>query len=102
MQSAVTDSDIFIRETTQPTLSGHAVGVSNIWERELPDAQGRVTSRPAAQLSILDEATRQARTEFVAAGDVLTLGADRYQVVSVSEGRGAPGSIVLRSLAGPP
>jgi hypothetical protein len=88
--------EITIRETTQPTISGHLVGVSNIWERDLPDGQGVVASRLSATLSILDLASQQTRIEKVFAGSILSLGADRYCVAKVEAGKSAPGTITLR------
>lgn len=97
-EDSMVEGEITVRETTQPSLSGHLVGVSNIWERNLPDDHGIVAQRMSAQLSILEVATRATRTEYVAPGSTLTLGQDRYRVISVSEGRTAPGMIVLRKL----
>ena len=95
----MTDTDISIRETTQPTLSGYLVGMSNIWERDLPDEHGVVAPRLSARLSIVDAASGQARHESVVAGSVLALGADRYRVVLIEEGASEPGAITLRKLA---
>lgn len=97
--NAMTDSGITIGETTQPALSGYLVGVSNIWERELPGRDGTLATRMSAQLSIFDPSTRTARTEFVGADDTIELGGDRYRVAAVTAGRSAPGSIVVRRLA---
>jgi hypothetical protein len=88
--------EMTIRETTQPTISGHLVGVSNIWERDLPDRQGVIASRLSATLTILDIATQQTRVEKVFVGSVLSLGADSYCVVNVDPGKSAPGAITLR------
>lgn len=90
--------DLTIRETAQPALSGYWVGVGNIWERELPDEQGIIAPRLSASLMIRDPASGQTRHEKVFTGNILTLGADRYLVVSVEEGDAAPGAIVLRRL----
>jgi hypothetical protein len=87
-----------IRETTQPTISGHHVGVGNIWERDLPDAAGIVAPHMSATLSIFDPSSGKSRHEKVFVGSVITLGADRYLVVSVEEGEIAPGAITLRKL----
>jgi hypothetical protein len=95
----MTNADITIRESTQPTLSGHLVGVSNIWERELSDAHGVLASRLSAKLSIVDVGSGRARHESVAMGSVIVLGADRYSVVQVAEGEATPGTITLRRLA---
>jgi len=85
-----------IRETTQVMISGHLVGVSNIWERELPDRQGVIAPRLSATATIRDVASQQTRVERVFAGSLLTLGADRYCVVKVDAGESAPGAITLR------
>lgn len=92
------DNELTIRETTQPALSGYWVGVGNIWERDLPDEQGIVAPRLSAALAIHDPASGQTRHEKVFAGSILTLGADRYLVVSVEEGDAIPGAITLRRL----
>lgn len=90
--------EITIRETTQPTLSDHLIGVSNIWERELADPTGVIKSRLSASLSISNLASKQIRIEKVFAGSVISLGIDRYCVASVEEGKSTPGSITLRKL----
>jgi hypothetical protein len=87
------------RETTNPTLSDHQVGISNIFERELADANGVKAQRLSASLTIFDPATKQSRKEIVAADSVVTIGPDRYCVVSVDEGKNQPGSISIRKLA---
>jgi hypothetical protein len=94
----MTSDKMTIRETTQLTISGHLVGVGNIWERDLADDQGVIASRLSANLSIQDLASKQTRVEKVFAGSVLTLGTDRYCVVNVEEGESAPGSISLHKL----
>jgi len=93
---AMTDVGITIGETTQPALSDHLVGVSNIWERDLPNGHGTTTPRMSAQLSITDPSTRIARTEFVSEDDTIQIGDDRYRVIAVTAGRSAPGWIVVR------
>ena len=85
-----------IRETAQAEISGHLVGVGNIWERELPDDQGRIALRLSASLAIQDLASQQERSEKVAVGSVISLGGDRYSVVNLKEGQSEPGSITLR------
>jgi hypothetical protein len=91
--------DVRIRETTQQTISQHLVGAANIFERDLPDETGTVAPRMSATLSIQDLQTRQSRTEKVFAGSTLSLGVDRYCVVTVEEGSSQPGVVVLRKLA---
>jgi hypothetical protein len=88
-----------LRETTNPTLSDHQVGISNIFERDLPDASGTVGPRLSAVLVIFDPATKQSRRETVTADSVVTIGHDRYCVVSLEEGKAQPGSISIRKLA---
>ncbi len=95
----MTSNEIKIGETTQATLSGHRVGVSNIWERDLPDADGNVAPRMSATLSITEVATGKETPDFqVSAGSVVTLGADRYCVVRVEAAPDEPGDIYLRKL----
>jgi len=88
--------EITIRETTQQEISGHLVGVGNIWERELPDDKGVIAPRMSATLAIHDLTKQQTRHEQVFAGSVITLGEDRYHIVNVDEGGGARGAITLR------
>jgi hypothetical protein len=95
----MTNDPIRIRETTQPALSGQLIGVSNIWERDLPDEHGVVASRLSADVSVFDPASRTARRQEVYAGSVLAVGADRYCVVEVEGGKSAPGSITLRRIS---
>jgi hypothetical protein len=98
LEGSMTDDELTIRETTQPTISGHLVGVGNIWERELPDDQGVLEPRLSARLSIQNLTSQETRVEQVFAGSVIMLGADRYCVVNVEEGESAPGAITLRKL----
>jgi hypothetical protein len=92
----MTDNEITIRETAQAEISGHLVGVGNIWERELPDNEGVIALRLSASISILEIASQQERSEKVSAGSVISLGADQYSVVGLEEGQSEPGSITLR------
>lgn len=92
----MSNDEIRIRETTQPTISGHTVGVGNIWERELPDETGVIAPRLSASLTIEDLATKEIRHEKVFTGSVVSLGADRYSVVNIEEGESSPGAIILR------
>jgi hypothetical protein len=95
-----TDASILtIRETTQQTLSGHLVGVGNIWERELPDKDGVVASRMSATLAITSTATNETRHEKVFAGSLFELGEDTYCVTDVQEGTSGPGAVALRKVA---
>jgi hypothetical protein len=94
----MTNADIELRETTNTPLSGHFVGVGNIWARDLPDDEGVVSSRMSATLAIFDPASQQLRHEEVFAGNVVSLGADRYRVVRVEASGSAPGAITLRKL----
>lgn len=87
--------EIRIRETTTQEISGHSVGVGNIWERELPDADGVIAPRMSATVAIHDPATLKTRHEQVFAGSVITLGEDRYQIVNVDEGGGDRGTITM-------
>jgi hypothetical protein len=89
------EDETTIRETTQAMISGHLVGVSNIWERDLPDRQGVTAPRLSASVTIRDMSSQQSRVDKVFAGSVLTLGADRYCVVDVESGKSSPGAITL-------
>jgi len=87
-----------LRETTQPTLSDCAVGIGNIFERDLPDEHGVVAPRMSAVLVISDRKTGESRREKVFAGSVVSIGGDRYCVVSVEEGETSPGWVTVRKL----
>jgi hypothetical protein len=98
-KAPMTDEVHKLRETTNPTLSDHQVGISNIFERDLADATGTVAPRLSAVLVIFDPASKQSRRETVIADSVVTIGRDRYCVVSIEEGTSQPGSISIRKLA---
>jgi hypothetical protein len=98
-QDLMADNVMTFQETTNPTLSDHEVGISNIFERELPDAGGNIAKRLSAVLVIFDPASQQSRRETVAVDSVVTIGTDRYCVVGLQAGTGQPGSISMRKLA---
>jgi hypothetical protein len=85
-----------LRETTQPTLSGVSVGISNIFDRDVPDDRGKVSTKLSAQLSITDPTSQQTHRETVIAGSIVVLGADHYCVTRIEEGVTEPGSIAVR------
>jgi hypothetical protein len=95
----MSNAKIEIRETSVGTLSGHLVGLSNIWERELPDEKGMVALRLSAKLSIQNIDTEKLRYQNVFAGSIVSLGVDRYCIKSVEQGESAPGGIILQKLA---
>jgi hypothetical protein len=97
----MSEDEITISETAQAEISGHLVGVGNIWERELPDETGAIAARLSARLSIFEIATEAHRHQTVFAGNLIILGEDRYQVVGVEEGDEL-GSITLRRTRGIP
>lgn len=82
-----------------PTVSDHHVGISNIFDRELPDAGGTVASRASAVLVIFDPAKQTTRRETVIANSIVAIKDDRYCVVAITHGRGERGTISLRKLA---
>lgn len=98
-KDSMANETMTFKETSNQTLSEHQVGISNIFERELADANGVKARRVSASLTIFDPATKQSRKEIVAADSVVTIGPDKYCVVSVSEGKNQPGSISIRKLA---
>jgi hypothetical protein len=91
--------EMTIRETTQPRIANHLVGVGNIWERELPDEEGVVASRLSASVSITNPNTRETRQQFVFVGSTLSLGQERYLVVDIDEGDSELGAIKVRRIA---
>jgi hypothetical protein len=90
-----------IRETTQPTIANHLVGVSNIWKRDLPDGRGVVANRLSATVTIVDPVTQEARREFVIVGSTFALGAEWYRVVNIDEGASNLGAITVRRIPPP-
>lgn len=88
-----------IKETTQQELSGHMVGVSNIWERKLPGADGVVEQRLSANLSIMEKETRQERDSKVLVGAEVTLGKSTWRVTNIERGASARGSLTLVEVA---
>jgi hypothetical protein len=97
-KGSMTGEVLRFRETTSNTLSNKDVGVSNIFERELPDEQGVIAPRLSAVLVIHDPHTDAIRRETVFAGNIVSIGGDRYTVVSVELGKGSPGWISLRQV----
>ena len=91
---------IAIQESTQALISGRLVAVSNIWERDAPDADGVIAPRLTAQVTVADPGPDGSCRLDVAVGTVLVLGADRYRVVDVVRTVSAPGAITLRPLMG--
>jgi hypothetical protein len=99
-QEASMQEDVMkLRESTSPTVSDRRVGISNIYERDLPDAQGTVAPRLSAVLVIFDMATNETRRETVIEGSEVAIGADRYCVVGLEKGTTSPGSVSIRKLA---
>lgn len=86
------------RETTSNTLSNKDVGISNIFERDLPDDKGTIAPRVSGVLVIHDPKTDEIQRETVFAGSVVSIGGDRYCVVSVELGKGSPGWVSLRQV----
>jgi hypothetical protein len=95
----MTDDRITILENAQAIISGLAVGVANIWESDLPDDSGVITSRMSATLSIEEQGKDLRRHERVRTGSVFSVGGDRYHVVDVDEGTSSGGSVTLRKLS---
>jgi hypothetical protein len=88
------------KETTNPTISGFDVGISNIFERDLADDAGVKQKRLSASLSIHDPKTDAVRREIVVPGNVVTINTDRYCIVGVDGGtKDQPGSVSLQKLA---
>jgi hypothetical protein len=91
-------NDEIIEETTVGTISNHLVGVSNIWEWEIPDDKGVIAPRLSANISIQDITTKRSWEEKAFAGKVISLGSDRYCVVQVKYGESSSGSVTLRKI----
>jgi hypothetical protein len=86
-------------ETTNPSISGYDVGISNIFGRDLADDAGVVEKRLSASLSIHDPEADSLRHEIVVPGNVVNIGSDRYCVTALDYGSGNPGSVSLQKLA---
>jgi hypothetical protein len=97
-KGSMTGEVLKFRETTSNTLSNKDVGISNIFERDLPDEKGVIAPRLSAVLVIHDPHTDEIRRETVFAGNIVSIGGDRYSVVSVELGKGEPGWISLRQV----
>lgn len=91
---------LVFRETTSNQLAQRDVGVSNVFERDLPDAAGATAKRLSAVLVIHDPATDAVARATVFAGSTVLVGAERYCVVTVAKGEGTPGSVSLVKLGG--
>jgi hypothetical protein len=97
-KDSMANETLTLRETTNPTLSEHQVGISNIFERDLPDASGAIAPRLSAVLVIFDPKTNQTRRETVIANSVVAIGGERYCILGLEEGKSSPGSITVRKL----
>jgi hypothetical protein len=82
-------------ETTKPTISGQEVGISNILQRKLPDADGVVAARLSVELDLIDRANDTVRREYLAVDGTVQIGADRYCVVEIQAGTPGPGWVSL-------
>ncbi len=80
-----------LRETTNPSLSGWDVGISNIFARD---------GRMSAQLSIHEPSAPDdaVRREIVHAGTIFQIDADRYCVLELSSGTDGPGWLTVGKL----
>ncbi len=90
---------VMIQETTQVEIAGHEIGAGNIWERDLPDAQGRVVSQMSARLAIHDLASGAQRVEAVAVGSELALGGQTWCVALVEPATSGRGRVGLRRMS---
>ena len=94
------DSDIIIIETTQLKMFHYLVGVSNIWERELPDQQGVIKPRLSANINIFDLDSKESREQEVFSESIIALEGQNYRVVNVNDGTHTrPGSITLQKMS---
>ena len=90
----MSNQEIVAGEGTVALLSGHRVGIGNIWERAYALPDGTEERGLTSLLSFPDD------TSLVAGrGTELDLGGARWHVIDVSGGREEPGSITFA--AGP-
>lgn len=87
---------ISIGETTQSTISGQWVGVSNIFERDIPDERGVIEARLSANVTVHDPNSKLTRDEKVIVGSVVLIGVDRYKIIGIEAGEMTPGKIVIQ------
>ncbi len=87
-----------IVETTNPSFGKMHVGVGNIFERELPGADGKMEKRMSAKVDTFDTETKEEQSHTVIVGTELTLGKEHYRVTAVDYGKDAPGTITLKRL----
>lgn len=87
-------------ETTNPTLGGFEVGISNIYERSLPGPHGEpVAMRPSASLSVYDPKTqKELGSRIVVVGEVVDLGEGKYQIMEIGIGKHSPGFVTFRKV----
>lgn len=91
---------VVIRENTQANILHYRIGVANIWERDLPDDQGRIKSQMSATVAIFNTQTEESREEKVRVGSLITLDAGhQYRVLKIDEGDGEIGSITIQLLS---
>ncbi len=89
---------IEICEPCVGTLGEYSIGVGNIWERELPGADGVLKKRPSAMLAIWRNGDDAGATRdvIVAPGSEVQLGDETYRVIDVDVPPGKPGSVRLQ------
>jgi hypothetical protein len=94
----MTDDLFKFRETTSNTLSSHDVGIADIYERDLLDEKGVSAPRISAVVVVHDPKTDAIQRHTVFAGNVVSIGSDRYCVESVEPGKSSPGWVSFRRL----
>ncbi|HLP88059.1 MAG TPA: hypothetical protein VK184_05565 [Nostocaceae cyanobacterium] len=98
LEKPMISDEITIKENTVGTIFNHRVGVSGIWEWELPDDNGVIAPRMSARLSIWEIDSEQVHHEDVFAGKEISIGSDRYCVVDVEYMPSSFGSVTLRKI----
>ena len=88
---------IAIKETAQRMVSGHRVAVGDVFHRDLPDAEGEVSTKLSALLMLTAPDGKESK-QIVAVGSDVTLGADRYCVVRIDAGTKTPGTLHLQRI----
>ena len=87
-----------IDETTNPQIGTHEVGVSNLFDRELPGPDGVVAMRKGAAISVYDRETKKEEHHKVTIGTVIPIGNTSYRVVAIEYGHVGPGWIILERI----
>jgi len=86
-------------ETTNLSLSDHAVGIGNIGNRQFLDENQVLVRRRSAQLAIYNFTTKKGRDEIVIEGSVVSIGGDQYCITSIEADPESRGWVSFQKLS---